>query len=1129
MNGKTIASRISINRRYVRSVDLARDVDDPEALDGYVVTPSVREAAVRILAGLSRESRQRAFRVVGPYGAGKSAFGVFLTRLLRERGQGTATELLSEATGDCHDVSKWRPVIVCGRRVSFSRELLRVLISEIEGDSGATSTNLKERTESLLDLDGALDVLAVTSLLAEIAGRIRVETGEGLLLLVDEMGLFLEYAAANIGKEDPSIFQAVAERSGGRAGANLAIVGILHRRFADYVAGMGGWIEAEWSRSSERYEELAFGGSTEQSLFMLARAILPSERHSKNVVRRAEAIYKEAVDRGLFAAPVADVVQIAPDLYPLHPAAVATLSVAIRRFGQNERSLFGFLKSLEPAGLERFSHGTVYGPDNWYQVPSVFDHLFGTFNESYLGDRARRWTLALDALAGAAEHPQDFLDVLKTVALVAVLEPVPGFVATSGNIAWSLNIDEATVESALNELAARNLIYLRPHRGDYSLWSSSSVDLSHWLDEAKLKIGAPERLDDLSSVMTSNRPAVAHRHYHATGTLRTFEVQLWTGEKAERSKTDGLILVAPVYPGDERDKVLRDASASVIHDPMALVCARTVFPSDLKWAHELAIWRWVQDNCEELKVDELARVEVGERIAAAEQALTRATALLSSASSSRGETWWFKGEPIDFRAERLSGLLSDICDKAYHQAPILKNELINRSKLSTAVASARTRLLDRMLTCGDQPQLGMEGAPPERTIYLSLFQASGIHRLDSIGNYSFTAPESEDPCNWMPVWNFIENRMNSCEAVSFAELMDELAIPPYGLREGPALLAIAAFILTSRDSIAVMERNSFQPDLTAAHFMRLAKSPRNFSLKSLPVNAKGLGVVDELAKGLKVIGRCQPTVADVAENLYTWYNGLPSYAIKTGTVSKTAAAVRAELRKASEPGSLFFIDLPMACGELTAEGTVNVGRFVEKLDLALLELHGATPLLRSRAADAVQRAFGEQDVDAVRIQIRDEYAPHRNRLSDYRLQVFLDRAINSQLSTDRWLDGIAGHLVGMRPDNWSDETLGKFEFEIHSVADSLTKWLALAKTKQHRRADLTSVHVVSIDGREQCVVVHRDRPSPQLETQLRAVREVLDNEPQAVQVLGQLLAEYADGKNDVDEIQSKEKQEAGRT
>ena len=51
MSGNSISSRVAVHRRYVRSVDVARDVDDPNALDGYVVTPSVRDAAIRIVAG----------------------------------------------------------------------------------------------------------------------------------------------------------------------------------------------------------------------------------------------------------------------------------------------------------------------------------------------------------------------------------------------------------------------------------------------------------------------------------------------------------------------------------------------------------------------------------------------------------------------------------------------------------------------------------------------------------------------------------------------------------------------------------------------------------------------------------------------------------------------------------------------------------------------------------------------------------------------------------------------------------------------------------------------------------------------------------------------------------------------
>lgn len=1113
----TIASRIAIRRRYVRSADLARDVSDPEALDGYVVTSSVRDAATRILAGLSAESRQRAFRVVGPYGAGKSAFGVFLAQLLRDRGSGHAMELLSEATGSSVEVTPWRPIVVSGRRVSFTRELLRVVRGQCSKRKGATFADLRAKAEQMLQQDGVLDVLGVTSLLTAMAAETRLRTGDGLLLLVDEMGRFLEYAAANMGNEDPSIFQAVAETSGGRAGANVAIVGFLHHRFVDYVAGMGGWIEAEWTRSSERYEELSFDGSTEQSLFMLAHAIEPTADHSPAVRWQAKRIYEEAADRGVFAVPSQEIVQIAPDLYPLHPAAVATLAWAIRRFGQNERSLFSFLQSLEPASVRRFAHSTEYDSANWYLVPSVFDHLASTMRDSLVGDRGRRWSLAFDVLAAASDLADDYRQVLKTVALIAILEPLPGLAANAGTVAWSLSVDKAHVQTILDELAKRNMIYRRPHRGDYSLWSSSSVDLSRWLDEARTRIRAPERIEDISALLTTSRPAVAHRHYHQTGTLRTFEVLLWTREDIGERSADGLILVAPVSPGEDRTKVLGDAAKAVEDDPLAIVCARAVVPEDLKWAYELAIWNWVQDNCQELRVDELARTEVTERIAAANRAITRATALLSSASSTREETWWYAGEPVAVPREGLSALLSNICDRAYDQAPVLKNELINRTRLSTAAASARTRLLDRMLTSTDLPDLGMDGAPPERTIYLSLFHASGIHREDARGKYRFQAPPSDDPHRWGPMWELIAARLEGGEVTNFEELLEDLAKPPYGVRADPALLAITAFVLASRDNIAIMERNTFQPDVTAAHFMRLAKSPRNFALKSLHESEKHHGVVEALARRLQVIGTCECSVVGVSEKLYTWYNALTPHTLKTASVSETALAVRTTLRKATEPGDLLLRGLPSACGTVAVNGAVDVDHFVVSLNAALLELENATQSLRKRVTMAALKAFGVENPTALQSRIQNDYAPHRQYLTDYSLRVFVDRITSADVSSDRWIDGIAGHLTGQRPDNWTDDTLHKFNLEIGAIAKKLAMWLSLVGMQQTHSTHLRSIHVVRFDGQEQVLVVRPDEPDPFLAPQLAAVRAALGDEPTAVEVLGQLLVEYADKQNVWDE------------
>ena len=1111
MADSSIASRIAIRRRYVRSVDLARDAGDPDALDGYVVTPSVRDATIRLVAGLSSDSRQRAFRVVGPYGAGKSAFGVFVAQLFQESGDGPASKLFVEAAGRSASAEAWTPVILTGRRVSFARELLRAVVIDGDGEADANADALAAEAQSLIERPGPLDAHSVAELVSAIAAARRARTESGLLLLIDEMGRFVEYAAAGIESEDPSIFQLLAERSSGRASPDLAVVGFMHHRFADYVSGMGGWIEAEWTRSAERYEELSLGASTEQSLFLLARAIEAKGRRRPTVARRAERVYGEAVDRGLFAAPRDDVVGIAPNLYPLHPASVAAVALAIRRFGQNERSLFGFLQSLEPASLMRFAHATDHHADNWYRMPWVFDHVAATMSDGPGGDRSRRWSLAFDAVTGAANLPPEHQDALKVVALLGVLEPLPGLAADADTVAWCLDDQPSSMQPRLDDLAGLKLVYRRPHRGDYGLWSSASVDLLHWLKEARSMVRAPERLESIGALPVSSRPCVAHRHYHATGTLRTFEIRLWTGAEPGPRTADGLILVAPVYPGDQPSAILQEAATTVAGDALAVVCARRVVPQDLKWAHEIALWSWIRKNCEELRVDELARTEVDERIATAEAALTRATALLGSARTGRDDSWWAAGEPVAAMPPGgVSALLSNLCDRAYGRAPILKNELINRLKLSSAAASARMRLLGRMLGDAAKPDLGMDGAPPERTIYRSVLSQSGMHREVAPGLFAFAPPAADAPGNWRPAWDCIAELLEARESVTFARLLEELAAPPYGLRPHPALLLIGAFLLASRDQIALMERNSFQPDLTPAHFMRLAKSPRNFALQSLREGPDQRGIVEALASGLRVLGVCDPTVPAVSERLFTWYNALPPHALKTTTVSAIADRVREVLRRAAEPGPLFFADLPAACGSAGPDGRIDLHGYVAALGAALQELHDATPSLRARAIRCALHAFRAHDLNTLRAQLAADYRPHRPKLGDHRLRVFADRASNTEMPDDRWLDGVAGHLTGARPANWSDDTLAHFDSEIGLAAANLARWLALASTADAPDRRLRAVHVVSIDGREQVVVIRRDRPSPTLKARLDAVRRALGSEPHAAQVLGRLLAEYAD-------------------
>ena len=1101
---ETISDRIRIARRYVRAVDLARDHADPGALDGYVLTPSARDAATRLVAGLSPTSSQRAFRVVGPYGSGKSAFGVFLSQLVA--GEGPARAMLAEAAPDAAAaVPAWTPAVIAGRRTSLARELLRTAAQAADGADGAAA-DVAARAAAMAEAD-SVDAAHAADLLLEVAAAVRAATGRGLLLLIDEMGRFLEHAAASIGTEDPAIFQLLAERAGGRPDGDLAVVGFLHHRFADYASAMGGWMQDEWTRSSERYEEIAFGESTEQTLFLVARAIETVRAHPAGLARKARALHAAAAEMGVFAADRELVADVGPRLYPLHPAATATLASAMRRFGQNERSVFGFLQSLEPAGLQRFAHETPYGEAHWYRLPNVFDHLAATSGTRPSGDRARRWSLAADAMASAADMPDLERQVLKSVALLAVLEPVPGLAADTATLGWCLDRPTEEVEAALAALVSRNLLYRRPHRGDHSLWSRSSVDLGDWLDRARAHVRAPERLQDVADLLPSPRPLVAHRHYHRTGTLRTFDVQLLDGAVAPR-QADGLVLVAAVHPGEDTEMVAADAQAALGDDPAALICLRTVEPDHLKWAHELAIWRWVRANCEELRVDDLARAETAERIAAAEAAL--ADALAPFAGIGGAVDLRRRGSALEVTAGGISALLSDVLDDAFRKAPVLRNELINRAKLSTAIASARTRLLDRMLGAEGEPFLGLEGAPPERTIYLSLLHDSGLHRqAEKGGPHAFLPPPADDSRNWQPAWDAITKMLSVGRPVSFQEIMAGLAKPPIGLRQGPALLVATAFMLAARDRVALMERNSFQPDPSPAHFMRLGKSPANFALRYLDGGAGSAATLEALAAGLPSLGRpVAPSVAAIAERLYRWYNALPQHALDTREVPATAQAVRTALRKATEPAKLLLEDLPDACGAL-ADGVVDAPLYAERLDEAVGAIASATPLLRRRARAAAADAFRTRDADALRAQLEADYGPHRLDLTEPRLRAFVDRATAIDVDEDRWLDGIAGLLTGKRPDAWSDTAIDEFSYEIRVTADRLAKWLALARKRRAADAQLYSVHVVGVDGGEEVVVVRRDRPNPRLAKRMAQVRDALGDGADAAEILAQLIAELA--------------------
>ena len=1107
-----IEQKVVIGRRYLRAVDMKRDLLDSDALNGYILTPSVRDGFERVVRGLRRGSTQRAFRVTGPYGCGKSSFGLFLARsFMGDEGDETAERMLRYDT-DSSDVPRFLPLILVGRRASLADDILRALIETAGSSAGTdrTTVNKAKKVRKMRE-NGQRDVQIVLDLLSSYAGRLHKRTGFGLLLLIDEMGRYLEFVAANPNEEDPSIFQLLAELAGGSETVSLSVIGFLHHRFGDYVAGMGDWVEGEWAKSSERYEEIAFYESTEQTLHLIAEALNHVGQQSSQVRKSAHSLYSEACSRRMFATSDSNVLKLTKNLYPIHPAALSCLATISRRFGQNERSVFSFLQSLEPGGFGRFVSCSEYDAGTWYRLNELFDYLSAQGSFRFRSsERERRWVLAVDTVIMCADMDPMCVSVIKVVGLMSVLEPIPGLKSDPSCIGWCLGVDENSIKDALEDLTGRGLVHKRSSRGDYSLWSHSSVDLERWLEDAKAAVPVGNWLESELQELPPARPVVAQRHYQRTGMLRTFASIIGKKPIAPTGDTDGTILLIAVHPQENLVQATENAKKISWEDgPLVIIRQYCFTPADVVRARELACWRWIRSNCQELRIDDVARIEVNRRIADLETELLRAMASFSNPGKRpEQETWLWNGREISVSSKsELNRLISRICDEVFVDAPILKNELINRHKLSTAIAAARTRLFQLMVENESDENLGMEGAPPERTIFLSLFRASGMHRSVD-GRFGFNSPSHDDPQNWMPAWKLIDDLAHGEQAIGVNELLVELARPPIGLRTGPALLVVAAYIISQSREVAVLEKNSFQPLVSKAHFVRMAKNPKNFALRHVS-SERGGALLERLSGRLSIWNGSppDPELKSVVEALYRWWLTVSAYAQSTQVIAERTRAVRTALIKGREPIQLILEELPKACG-LSLEEEEQIDEYVTALDMALTEIAEALPLLRKRTERVLLHAFAGNSVAEVREQIGTDYKPHILELGEYRLRAFVDRAVKSDTPDEIWIDSIASLVTGRRLESWDDDKIYIFEYEIHALAQMLVRRLALIRESKEQDSPLTAIFVTPADGNEQSIYVRTNGKDLAQSSEAEQMRQLLRQIDQPDALLVELLSEH---------------------
>lgn len=1015
----TLSSVVSISREFLRSVRIDTDLGREDALSGYICQGTARS----LLENMSRqivETNQRAFTWTGPYGGGKSSLALGLCNLVspNPKLRGRAWQVLGlreESMVQRAFATKsegWLVVPVVGKRVDVHTELSRAL-DAARGDGPSRRKN--------------------ADVIAELVDEAEHHPN-GVLVVIDELGKLLEATAMEGG--DIGFFQELAE-SASRCSGKLVVVGILHQAFDAYASRLGREARDEWAKVQGRYIDIPLVAGADEVIDLVGRAITlkdaPDLKHAAKFAKRvADSIKarRPGTPDGLAASLLA--------CWPLHPVTAALLGpISRRKFGQNERSTFGFLASREPLGFMEHLNGhpahwsSMYGPSDYW------DYLRANLEPAILASPdGHRWAQACEAVERAeSKGTERHVSLTKAIALIELFRSGSGLVADNQVLEVAVRgVDEGSIPQLLKDLAEWKVLIERKHLGAWGIYAGSDFDIEAAVRVARAEIGEPD-LDRIST-LSDLQPVLAKRLYQETGTMRWFNralarldgiEQLAENFKHKLGSVGTFVMCLPSLGIRTKSAEHRVRNASTTASETLLLGTPKNAERVAELSLELAAAERVSKTHPELHGDPVARRELVGRIEAVRSSLEEELADAFSTC-----LWYCNGNLVNPKHDKpLTVLASEIAREVYSKTPPIFSELINREEPSSNSVKARKDLMYRMVSHAFQEKLGYEGFPADAGLYFTILNNPGLHQRLSDGNWGFTAPYSATKWEqFNPWWHATRLEvLKDGKTTTLADLYDYWADAPYGIRRGVMPVLALAFFMAHRSQLALYVAGGFTPELSEAVVDEWVLDPSRIAVKHVEASEDQVKLVGALAASVAFRSNTEVEAAplDVARGLVSIFVGLPEWSKRTLTVSKRAQDVRSMLLRANDPHKVLFADLPTLLeakdpeeinrrlAEATDELTGAYGAMLDRVRHYLLDAldHSGRPLseLRQRAS-TVKGITGDLRLDAFASRL--ELANDSTAL----IEGLISLAVNKPSAqwVDRDIDAAMGALAGWAVD-----------------------------------------------------------------------------------------------------------------
>jgi hypothetical protein len=464
----------------------------------------------------------------------------------------------------------------------------------------------------------------------------------------------------------------------------------------------------------------------------------------------------------------------------------------------------------------------------------------------------------------------------------------------------------------------------------------------------------------------------------------------------------------------------------------------------------------IQSEHAEIKTDRVAQRELKDYL---EQTKAKETELLNHYLEHPEDYQWFwQSKKLDLPSRKeLQNQLSTVLETVYHQAPLIKNELVNRNKTSGQANAAKNKLIAALLSNTHTKDLGFESNkyPAEKTIYRAVFKETGIH-VEKNGVWQLVKPPEEDDYQLIKVWNGIEGFLKGEAPKQLTDLYEFIEKPPYGVQKGVSSLIFAAYYLANQKFLGLYESGVFCPTVTQEMFEILAKRPELFSIEAFNLTDIRADLFNGYLETL--IGKVpeDKTLLDIIKPLAKFINDLPAYTKSTKSLDQKTTAVRDAFSQTQSPMKLLFETLPKACGHESYINDAdfnnrNPDEFLKQLVLCLNELNNAYKNLledfKQQLASALQES-PSLTLGELKVTLNKKYAGLETYTTDGQgLKAFILRLQDNKASETAWLESVAAMLGKAPPDKWRQANKADAEYRLMDLSERL---LQLAKVHSHQ-------------------------------------------------------------------------------